>query len=88
MQTHSRVRVDRATVDVEVVLSEHLGALIDGTTGSIEDTTKHVLGHADLQALASKLDFGLESFSLAFVLQHVCPSPTFFTSIPEVPSKT
>ncbi|KAI6761576.1 hypothetical protein HG531_002129 [Fusarium graminearum] len=56
---YSRVGVDGRTVDVEVVLGQHLRTLINSTTRSIKDTTKHVLGHANLQALAGELDFGL-----------------------------
>jgi hypothetical protein len=58
-QTYTRVGVDGRSVDVEVVLGQDLGALVDGTSGSIEDTTKHVLGHANFQALAGELDLGL-----------------------------
>jgi hypothetical protein len=57
--SYTRVRVDGATVDVEVVLSEHLGTLVDGLSRSIEDTAQHVLGDTKLQAVASELDFGL-----------------------------
>jgi hypothetical protein len=71
---YSRVRVDRATVDVEVILSKHLGALVDGLSRSIEDTAQHILRDTKLQAVPSELDFGL-----------LC---TFLTSMPDVPSKT
>lgn len=58
-RTHARVRVDRAAVDVEVVLCQHLGTLVDSSSGTIEDTTQHVLRHTELQALAGELDSGL-----------------------------
>lgn len=57
--TYSRVWIDRATVDVEVVLSKHLGALVDGLSRSIENSTQHVLGDTKLQAMSGELDFGL-----------------------------
>lgn len=84
--SYSRVRVDGATVDVEVVLSKHLGTLVDGLSRSIEDTTQHVLGDTQLQAVSCELNFGLllsdmSSSNLAFVC-------TFLTSMPDVPSKT
>jgi hypothetical protein len=57
--SYTRVGVDGATVDVKVVLSEHLGTLVDGLSRSIEDTAQHVLGDTKLQAVAGELDFGL-----------------------------
>ena len=51
------------TVDVEVVLGQNLGTLVDSTTGTVEDTTKHVLGHAELERVAAELDLGLLGIS-------------------------
>lgn len=59
VMTDSCVGVDRLTVDVEVVLSQNLGALVDGATRTVEDTAKHVLGHTELERVAAELDFGL-----------------------------
>ena len=56
---YPRVRVDGTAVDVKEVLGENLGALVDGSSGSIEYATEHVLGHANLQAVPGELDFGL-----------------------------
>jgi hypothetical protein len=58
-EAYSGVWVDRATVDVEVVFSKNLGALVDGLSRTVENTTQHVLGHTKLQAVAGELDFGL-----------------------------
>lgn len=86
--TYSGEGVDGVSVDVEVVLSQDLGALVDGTARSIENTAKHVLGHTDLQTLASELDFGLYSSASQILHSHENFRHTFFTSIPDVPSKT
>lgn len=58
---YARVRVDRTSVDVEVVLREDLGALVDSLAGTIEDATKHVLRHAKLRSVAGELDPGLKT---------------------------
>lgn len=61
MQTsaYSRVRVDGGAVDIEVVLCEHFGPLVDGPARSIEDAPQHVLGHTELQTVAGEFDFRL-----------------------------
>lgn len=59
--TYTGEGVDGTAVDVEVVLGEDLGALVDSSSGTIKDTTKHVLRHTELQALARELDFRLSS---------------------------
>lgn len=51
--------VDGTAVDVEVLLGQDLGALVDSSSRSIKDSTKHVLGDTKLQALAGELDLGL-----------------------------
>jgi hypothetical protein len=58
-RAYSRVWVDGTAVDVEVVLRKHLGALVDGLSGAVENATQHVLGDTELQAVAGELDFGL-----------------------------
>jgi hypothetical protein len=57
--TYTRERVDRTAVDVKVILRKHLGALVDRSSGTIEDTTKHILRDTKLQALACEFDLGL-----------------------------
>lgn len=59
LKPYSRVWVDRAAVDVEVVFRKHLGALVDWLSRTVEDAAQHVFGHTKLQALASELDFCL-----------------------------
>lgn len=59
------------TVDVEVVLGQNLGALVDSTTGTIEDTTKHVLGHTELERVAAELDLGLLGISTLLVSRFI-----------------
>lgn len=84
--SYPRVRIDGTAVDIKIVLCEHLRTLVDSSTGTVEDSAQHVLGHAQLQAVASELDFGLRWSTLCpLVGGDVC---TFFTSIPEVPSNT
>ena len=63
--TYTRVGVDGRAVDVQVLLRQDLRALVDGTTRTIEDTTQHVLGHTELQAVAGELDFGLQPLAHA-----------------------
>lgn len=58
--THTRVGVDRTTVDIEVVLGQDLGALVNRPTRAVEDAPQHVLGHAELQTLAREFDFCLQ----------------------------
>jgi hypothetical protein len=48
------------TVDIQVVLCQHLGSLVNRATGTIEDTTQHVLRDTELQAVVGELDFGLD----------------------------
>lgn len=57
--TYSRVRVDRLTIDIQVILRQHLRTLVNRTTRTVKDTSQHVLGHTQLQAVAGELDFGL-----------------------------
>jgi len=85
----TRVWVDGRTVDVEVVLGQDLGALVNGAAGTVEDTTKHVLADSKLQVVASELDFGLVSCQMAFSISpDLLCGLTFLTSTPEVPSNT
>lgn len=57
--TYTRVWVNRTSVDVQVLLSQHLRSLVDSPSGSIKDATKHVLRNTQLQALPRKLDCSL-----------------------------
>ena len=83
---YSRVGVDGTAVDIQVVFGQHLGTLIDGSSGTIEDTSQHVLGDAELQAVTCELDFRLPKSDVSSV---PCMTlRTFFTSMPDVPSKT
>jgi len=68
---YSGVRVDGASVDVEVLLGKHLGSLVDSASGTIEDTTQHVLGHTELQALSGELDLGLLDIDTGGALEHL-----------------
>ena len=60
-QAYPRVWVDGLTVDIQIILRQHLGALINRTTRSVKDTTQHVLRHSQLQAVPGEFDFGLVS---------------------------
>ena len=59
------------TLDVEVVLGEDLGALVDGLAGAVEDTAEHVLGHGDLERVARELDAGLAGVDAGGALEHL-----------------
>lgn len=54
--THSTLRVNGASVDIEVLFGKHLGALVDGKTGTVEDATQHIFRDAELHAVTDKLD--------------------------------
>lgn len=54
MATYARIRVDGTSVDVKVFLGQDLGAFVNGATGSIKDTTKHVLRDTKFQAFTSE----------------------------------
>jgi hypothetical protein len=56
---YPRVGVDGLAIDIQILLRKHLGSLINWTSRTIEDTTQHVLGHTELQAVTGELDFGL-----------------------------
>ena len=64
--TYTGVGVDRTAVDVEVLLRQHLGALVDGATRTVEDTAQHVLGDTELQTVPRELDFGLHLLAAVF----------------------
>ena len=55
MGSYPGVGVDGTAVDVEVVLGQDLGALVDGTSRTIENSTQHVLGNGNLQVLSCEL---------------------------------
>ncbi len=61
--TYTRVWVNRTSVDVQVLLSQHLRSLVDSPSRSIKDATKHVLRNTQLQALSRKLDCSLYEVS-------------------------
>ena len=85
--TYTRVGVDGAAVDVKVVLSQYFGTLVDSSSGPVEYSTKHVFRDTNLEVVACEFDFGLARVSDNLPMsQHI--AHTFFTSIPDVPSKT
>jgi hypothetical protein len=52
------MRVSGLTVDVEVVFSEDLGSLVDRVSGSVKDSTEHVLRDGELHGGTRELDVG------------------------------
>lgn len=66
--TYTRVWVNRTSVDVQVILSQHLWSLVDSPSGSIKDATKHVLRDTQLQTLSRELDSSLCGVSNKFRL--------------------
>ena len=84
---YSRIGINGTTVDVEKLFCQYLGTFVDRSPRAIEYTTQHVLRDTELQALSSEFDFCLVPRSATYALNaYICL--TFFTSIPEVPSKT
>ena len=63
-EPYSRVGVDGTAVDVEIIFSQHLGPLVNGSSRSIEYSPQHVLGHTDFETVASELDFRLALVSV------------------------
>lgn len=60
--TFQREDIDRTggrrTVNVQVILRKHLRAVVNGLTGTVEDTTQHVLCDRELHAAAGELNVG------------------------------
>lgn len=52
----TRVRIDRRSIDIQIVLGKHLRTLIDSSTRAIKDTTQHVLRDRNLEILSCELD--------------------------------
>ncbi len=44
------------TVDIQIILSKDLGAIVDRVAGTVENSTQHVLSNRELHAAASELD--------------------------------
>lgn len=86
----ARVGVDGRAVDVEVVFREHLGPLVDGAAGAVEDAAQHVFADAELEVVPGEFDFGLGvcQSGNGCVLGSGSCWLTFLTSMPDVPSNT
>lgn len=63
--------VEEHTLDVEVVLGEHIGALVDGLAGAVEDTTEHVLGHGQPEDVAGEFDARVLGVNARRALEHL-----------------
>ena len=58
--TNAGVWIDGAAVDIKIVLGQHFGTLVNGSTRSIECTAQHVVRDTKLQAGSRELDGGLK----------------------------
>jgi hypothetical protein len=56
---YPRVGVNGLAIDIQILLCENLGSLVNWASRTIEDTTQHVFGDTELQAVTGELDFGL-----------------------------
>ena len=63
------------TLNVQVVLSKDLGALVDGLSRSVEDTAEHVLGDGNLEGVTGELDTGLEGVNTRGSLEDLNDGP-------------
>jgi len=52
----ARLGVQRGAVDVQELLREHGGALVDGLAGAVEGAAHEVVGDRHLQRVAGELD--------------------------------
>lgn len=83
LRVHSRAWVDWLTLDIEELLCEHWGSVVDWVTGSIEGSTKHFNAHwhpeyvtGELASRGHVVDIGgtlenLYNSLLALDLQHL-----------------
>ena len=44
------------TVDIKVIFCKNFGAVVNGDTWSIKDSSQHILWHRDAQIIACELD--------------------------------
>ena len=56
VSTQTQFGVHIPTVDVQVILCKHFRALVNGLSGSVEDTTQHVFRYRQLHAASGELD--------------------------------
>jgi hypothetical protein len=64
-----QVRKRQLTHDVEEVLGQDLGALVDGLAGTVEHTTEHVLGHRGSENVTGELAGGVASIDARCALE-------------------
>jgi hypothetical protein len=67
----AHLRVDGLAVDVEEVLRQDGGALVDGLARSVEDAAKHVIGNRRGEDVAGELDGGAERVNARRALEHL-----------------
>mmetsp|Transcript_36427 Transcript_36427/g.79689 ORF Transcript_36427/g.79689 Transcript_36427/m.79689 type:complete len:350 (+) Transcript_36427:640-1689(+) len=68
---HSRLRVQRSSVDVAELLGKHSRTLVDGLPGTIESTAHQIIGDWHLQHVASELDVAIPVVDVAGALKHL-----------------
>jgi len=59
------------TLDVEEVLSEHSGALINWDTGTVELTTQHFCGDRHAEHITSELDVSLQVIDIRSTFENL-----------------
>jgi len=67
----SHVRVDRLTLDIEELLSEHRRTLVDGETGTIEGSTEHLNTHWHAHDITGELDGSTNIVDISSALENL-----------------
>lgn len=57
-KAYTRVGVDGTAVDIKIVFCQNLRSLVDGSTGTIEDTAQHIFRDAKLEVVSRELHLG------------------------------
>mmetsp|Transcript_7110 Transcript_7110/g.17954 ORF Transcript_7110/g.17954 Transcript_7110/m.17954 type:complete len:561 (+) Transcript_7110:182-1864(+) len=65
----ARLRVQRRAVDVQVILCQHRGSLVNGLARAVEGTAHEVVGDGHLQSVARKLDVAVPDVDVAGALE-------------------
>jgi hypothetical protein len=60
LRINTLVRVDGHTLNIEEVLGEHGGTMVDRCTGAVEGTTQHFVGNGHLESRAGELTMSVK----------------------------
>lgn len=72
LRVNASTRVDRLTLDVEELLSQHGGSTINGLSGSVENTTQNILRHGDTENVSCELATGVTCVNTGGTFEDLC----------------